>query len=98
MTVALSALPAWLGVISAALGSVYIRDAASDERCYVATKLSDDGVTGAGRYMKIAGILNVFPVTLKSRNRSDRNHGLTIHVCRGEMQICEALGFICVQT
>lgn len=72
MTVALSAFPAWLRVITAALGSLYIRDAAPDERCYVATKLSDDGVTGNERYMKITGILNVFSVTFKSRNRSDQ--------------------------
>ena len=29
----------------------------SDERCCVATKLSDDGVAGAERHIEIAGIL-----------------------------------------
>lgn len=73
MHVALSArfLPALPSVISAALGSACVREAASEERCYVATKPSDDGVAGAERQTEIAGILRMFSERLNSKNRSD---------------------------
>ena len=44
--------------------SAELWEAVSDERCYVATKLSDDGVAGAERHIEIAGILRMFSVRL----------------------------------
>lgn len=47
------------GALSAQPWEVCVSEAASDERCCVATKLSDDGEAGAERHIKIAGALRM---------------------------------------
>ena len=70
--------------------SAQLWEAASDERCCVATKLSDDGVAGAERHIEIAGILRMFSVKLNSKNRS--NQGPTSeHAGRGEIDTHDVL-------
>ena len=70
--------------------SAQLWEAASNERCCVATKLSDDGVAGAERHIEIAGILRMFSVRLNSKNRS--NQGPTSkHAGRGEIDMRDVL-------
>lgn len=54
------------GVLSATLGTVHVGEAS----LYWRTKLSDDGVAGVERHIKIAGLLRMFSVRLNSKNRS----------------------------
>lgn len=67
-----SSLPAWLSVISARWEALVLGKRASAERCCVTTKLSGDGVAGAERHIKIAGIRRMFSVRLSSKNRSNQ--------------------------
>lgn len=58
-------------VLSAQLWEAFVLGKpAPDERCCATTELSDDGVAGAERHIKIAGILRMFSVRLNSKNRS----------------------------